>query len=282
MIRGHRSHGKPPIIGIKSRDHLFGDVWHMSRRWPPKSPFNLHQSPERAIFLAYFVSSFQQKVSNRQVGKKLTERFTKSGRNFHVNILGANLGYSNNLYTMYSSNIFTNSDNAILPKTVENPDSSRNVSIFNFCKFALPPVVAHHHHSKLTLSLSAPSYYLGISKVILNNINLPHQRGKNYVVNYLAQKSGSTTHLGAKSCGHPWWCPPPGCTAVSDNLTFCVEVRGGPDHVMEVRSKRWSQNCVVLPIDKVYQSQSDRLLEKVYTKNIPWPKHPEQLVTCLT
>ena len=111
----------------------------MSRRWPPKSPFNLHQSPERAIFLAYFVSSFQQKVSNRQVGKKLTERFTKSGRNFHVNILGANLGYSNNLYTMYSSNIFTNSDNAILPKTVENPDSSRNVSIFNFCKFALPP-----------------------------------------------------------------------------------------------------------------------------------------------
>ena len=156
------------------------------------------------FFLAYFVSSFQQKVSNRQVGKKLTERFTKSGRNFHVNILGANLGYSNNLYTMYSSNIFTNSDNAILPKTVENPDSSRNVSIFNFCKFALPPVVAHHHHSKLTLSLSAPSYYLGISKVILNNINLPHQRGKNYVVNYLAQKSGSTTHLGAKSCGHPW------------------------------------------------------------------------------
>ena len=172
-------------------------------------------------------------------------------------------------------------NNAILPKTVENPDSSRNVSIFNFCKFALPPVVAHHHHSKLTLSLSAPSYYLGISKVILNNINLPHQRGKNYVVNYLAQKSGSTTHLGAKSCGHPWWCPPPGCTAVSDNLTFCVEVRGGPDHVMEVRSKRWSQNCVVLQIDKVYQSHSDWLLEKVYTKNIPWPKLPEQLVTCL-
>ena len=228
MIHGHRSHGKPPIIGIKSRDHLFGDVWHMSRRWPPKSPFNLHQSPERAIFLAYFVSSFQQKVSNRQVGKKLTERFTKSGRNFHVNILGANLGYSNNLYTMYSSNIFTNSDNAILPKTVENPDSSRNVSIFNFCKFALPPVVAHHHHSKLTLSLSAPSYYLGISKVILNNINLPHQRGKNYVVNYLAQKSGSTTHLGAKSCGHPWWCPPPGCTAVSDLLCW---------------SQRWTRPC---------------------------------------
>ena len=64
--------------------------------------------------------------------------------------------------------------------------------------------------------------------------------------------------------------------------TFCVEVRGGPDHVMEVRSERWSQTCVVLQIDKVYQSQSDRLLEKVYTKNIPWPKHPEQLVTCLT
>ena len=87
-----------------------------------------------------------------------------------------------------------------------------------------------HHHPSNSHCSSAPSYYLGISKVILNNINLPHQRGKNYVVNYLAQKSGSTTHLGAKSCGHPWWCPPPppGCTAVSDLLCW---------------SQRWTRPC---------------------------------------
>ena len=98
MIRGHRSHRKPTYYWDQIvRPPFWGHVTYAARQWTPKSPFNLHQSsPVSNIFLAYFMSRFQQKVRNRRVGnKKLTERFTKSGHNFHVNIFLENLGYSN-------------------------------------------------------------------------------------------------------------------------------------------------------------------------------------------
>ena len=98
----------------------------------------------------------------------------------------------------------------------------------------------HHHHPKhlLTLFVGPPSYYLGISKVILNNINLAHQRQK--VCCELFGAKNCQRHLGAKSCGHPRWCPPPG-TAVSDNLKFYVGIRGV---IMQIKVSL-NQNCGV-------------------------------------
>ena len=76
----------------------------------------------------------------------------------------------------------------------------------------------------------APGYYLGNSKVTLNNINLPHQRQK-LCCELFGAKNCQQGHLRAKSCGHPWWCPPEAAQLFRTIWHSVLESE--VDHVME-------------------------------------------------
>ena len=67
-----------------------------------------------------------------------------------------------------------------------------------------------------------------------------------------------------------------GCTAVSDNLTFCVGVRVGSCHG-EVRVNL--KLCWVAIWESLPITFWPAIGKSVCTKNIPWSKHSEQLVT---
>ena len=89
--------GNLSIIRIKSRDHLFGtcDICAANRpQMIPLPPSVTSMLSPRAYFSRIFrvAQHPAQKVGNRQVRKKLTERCTKSEHNFHVNVWLANFG----------------------------------------------------------------------------------------------------------------------------------------------------------------------------------------------
>ena len=89
----HRSHGKLVHYQDQITRPPFWDMWHMRRQ--STSNDSLTSISHQCVVLsprAYFSRIFRvvqrpaQKVGNRQVRKKLSERCTKSGHNFHVNV----------------------------------------------------------------------------------------------------------------------------------------------------------------------------------------------------